>query len=81
MIETLLGFLRQNAGVFYCASCLARASGVALRELRELWPGLVTHRAVQITDAPCVLCLEVRTVIRVKPEVRAAFPSAASSAS
>jgi hypothetical protein len=66
MTEDLLRFLRQNPGLFYCASCLVRGSSVPLRALGDAWAGLVTQRTVQVTETLCVVCGQVRTVVRVQ---------------
>lgn len=73
MIDDLLRFLRQNLGLFYCASCLARGARVPLRELGDAWAGLVVHRAVEITEGQCVQCMQVRTVVRVRPAANRAM--------
>ena len=61
-----LPFLRQNAGHFYCALCLARASQLHLHQLGDAWARLVTDRTVQITEGYCVQCMQVKTVACVK---------------
>jgi hypothetical protein len=65
--ETLLRRLRQGVGWFYCRPCLSKGVGVAVNDLRIAWAELVAHKTVELNQAPCVVCLQPRTIVRIRP--------------
>ena len=64
--EAMLRTLHRGLGSFYCRLCLAKTIGAAVHDLRVAWAELVAHSGIELNKAPCVECLQPRTVVRVK---------------
>jgi hypothetical protein len=65
--DAMLSTLRRGFGSFYCRPCLSKGIRVAVDELRTAWAEIVAHSGIELNKAPCVECLQPRTVVRIRP--------------